>query len=135
MKKRGFGTGKWNGPGGKFKRNDGTIENTAVRETKEEIGINPKNPEKLGVLSFYFPHNQDWNQDVHVFMVKEWEGKIRESKEMKPEWFNFKNIPFKKMWSDDRYWLKEILSGKKIKKGRFVFSEDDEIQDYDIEFS
>ncbi|MBI2030953.1 NUDIX domain-containing protein, partial [Candidatus Kaiserbacteria bacterium] len=37
MKKRGFGTGKWNGVGGKV--HDGeTIEQAAVREVHEEIG-------------------------------------------------------------------------------------------------
>jgi hypothetical protein len=28
---------------------------------------------------------------------------------MKPEWFNIKNIPYDKMWEDDKIWLPEIL--------------------------
>lgn len=38
MKKRGFGVGKWNGSGGKIQPGE-TPEDTAVREVKEEIGI------------------------------------------------------------------------------------------------
>ena len=36
MKKRGFGEGKWNGVGGKPNAGE-SIEEVAVRETKEEI--------------------------------------------------------------------------------------------------
>ncbi len=38
MKKRGLGTGKWNGPGGKVKGKE-TPEEAAIRET-EEVGLN-----------------------------------------------------------------------------------------------
>jgi 8-oxo-dGTP pyrophosphatase MutT (NUDIX family) len=36
MKKRGFGVGKWNGPGGKVQEKE-TILQAAVREVKEEV--------------------------------------------------------------------------------------------------
>ena len=39
MKKRGFGANRWNGVGGKMEANDTTIEETAKRETQEEIGV------------------------------------------------------------------------------------------------
>jgi len=38
MKKRGFGTGRWNGTGGK-PRVDETLRHCIARETREEIGI------------------------------------------------------------------------------------------------
>ena len=57
MKKRSFGVGKWNGAGGKFDsmQGDKNIQDTAVRETEQEIGVKILNPEKVGVLHFYFP--------------------------------------------------------------------------------
>jgi 8-oxo-dGTP pyrophosphatase MutT (NUDIX family) len=41
---RGFGVGKWNGPGGKFDAAlDTTMDQTAIRECQEEVGLTPKN--------------------------------------------------------------------------------------------
>ena len=137
MKKRGFGAGKWNGPGGKFDylKGDKTISDTAIRETKEEIGIEPENIQSLGVLSFYFPHNKEWDQDVSVYLVKKWKGEFKESEEMIPRWFDIEDIPFADMWDDDKYWLKDVLKGKKIKKASFVFAEDGRVKEHNIEFS
>ena len=137
MKKRGFGIGKWNGPGGKFntKEGDKNIWDTAIRETEEEIGIKPKDIKEVGVLNFTFPHNSEWDQNVHIFLVKDWDGEPIESEEMLPKWFNIDEIPFNKMWEDDKYWLPEVLNGKKIKKGNFIFAKGNKIKDYEIEFS
>ena len=64
MKKRGFGEGKWNGIGGKVEQNE-TIEEAVVRETEEEIGVTPKEIEKVATITFLFTHNKDWSQTVH----------------------------------------------------------------------
>src|SRR4030042_211008 len=135
MKKRGFGAGKWNGPGGKldYMKGDKTISDTAIRETKEEIGIEPENMQALGVLSFCFPHNKEWDQDVSVYLVEEWKGELKESEEMIPRWFDIEDIPFADMWDDDKYWLKDVLKGKKIKKASFVFAEDGRVKEHNIE--
>ena len=136
MKKRGFGAGKWNGPGGKldYSKGDKNILDTAIRETEEGIGIRPKDMQEMGVLSFYFPHNKEWDQDVYVYMVKDWEGKLKESEEMCPKWFDLKDLPLEKMWDDDKYWLRDVLKGKKIKKASFVFKENDRVKEHNIEF-
>ena len=57
MKKRGFGVNRWNGVGGKMEANDKTIEETAKRETQEEIGVCVKNHNKVAEITFFFPHN------------------------------------------------------------------------------
>ena len=43
LKKRGFGSGKYNGFGGKVELNE-SIYQAALRETQEECGIVPINP-------------------------------------------------------------------------------------------
>ena len=96
MKKRGFGAGVWNGYGGKQLPGE-SIMATAKRETEEEIGIKVKEIEKIGTISFFFdemPQDKDWNQQVTLFRIKKWQGKPRESEEMKPKWFHINKIPF-----------------------------------------
>jgi 8-oxo-dGTP pyrophosphatase MutT (NUDIX family) len=131
MKKRGFGSGKLNGFGGKVEPGE-TIEEAVIRELWEESGVNtyPESIERMGELTFIFPSVPEdkkwhWDQVVHVFLVRDWEGEPKESEEMAPVWFNVKHIPFDKMWQDDKHWLPMILCGKKI-VGKFVFGEDNE---------
>lgn len=46
---------------------------------------------------------------VHVFTSIKWTGNPTETKEMKPEWFGFDEIPYDKMWKDDKLWLPWLL--------------------------
>jgi len=133
MKKRGFGKGKWNGVGGKEdpEKGDTDVTKTAVRETEEEIGVKIKKMEKVAVLSFYYPYKKGWDQDVHVFLVRDWQGEPVESEEMLPKWFKMNEIPFKEMWDDDRYWLPKILEGKKL-KAKFTFCPGEKVINEDI---
>ena len=50
-KKRGFGQGKINGPGGKLEPGETPLE-CAIRETQEELCITPTGVEKAGELHF-----------------------------------------------------------------------------------
>lgn len=134
MKKRGFGAGKWNGVGGKFdEAKDKNIFDTAVRETKEEIGVNIKNPERVAILNFHFPYKKEWDQSVHVFFARNWDKDPQETEEMAPKWFRINEIPFDKMWDDDHYWLSDVLAGKKI-KADFIFKEGEIIDKRNIFF-
>ena len=124
MKKQGFGEGKYNGFGGKVEEGE-TVEAAAIRELYEESSIKATNVEKVAELDFKFPYKKEFDQIVHVYLVKEWEGEPNESKEMKPEWFKINKIPFNKMWADDKHWLPLVLEGKKL-NARFSFKEDNE---------
>lgn len=131
MKKRGFGEGKWNGVGGKPNPGE-TIEETAVREAKEEIGITPKNIKRVAVISFHFPlvpEEKGWGQKVSVFTTTEWTGEPRETEEMKPQWFKIKDIPYKEMWWDDEIWMPKIFNGSLL-KASFMFGENEKVDDY-----
>jgi len=122
MKKRRFGTGKWNGFGGKLHVGE-TIEKALVREIKEEIGIVAKRSDlnKVGDLRFKFKDGTKIK--VHVFTLAAWSGEPKESEEMAPKWFHVNDIPFHAMWPDDKHWLPLVLSGKKV-EAVFHFTED-----------
>lgn len=115
MKKRGFGKDKYNGVGGKIESGE-TIEEAMIRETKEEILVTPIKYEKVGYIEFdEYYKNSKIRLAFHLYLIYEWEGEPTETDEMKPEWFNINNIPYDKMFPDDKYWLPLILEGKKDK--------------------
>lgn len=131
MKKRGFGTGRWNGVGGKVEEYDSSIEDAAKREAKEEIGIIAHELKKIAEMSFYFSHNPAWDQLVHVYFSESWTGEPVETEEMSPKWFKVKDIPFQRMWPDDEFWLPEVLKGNLL-KAMFKFGENDVILEKEV---
>lgn len=133
MKKRGFGVGKLNGVGGKVGEGE-TIEAAALRELNEEIGVvaSLAEIEKLGVLNFHFKDKPEWDQQMHIFLIKNWQGEPQESEEMAPRWYLKSEIPFDAMWPDDKHWLPVVLAGKKV-EGKFNFANEGvNIDDFDI---
>ena len=125
--------GKWNGVGGKVEDGE-TIEIAAARETGEEIGVTVESAgmKNVGNTEFYFKDKPEWNQHMHIFLVKDWGGGPKESEEMMPKWYTHNEIPFDAMWPDDKHWLPTVLAGKKI-EGKFYFiNEGANIDGFDI---
>ncbi len=118
LKKKGFGEGRWNGFGGKVEAGE-LAEQAAARELEEEAGIKALILKKRGVLDFEFKGQAEL-LEVHIFSASEFEGELLESDEMKPQWFDFNDIPYDKMWPDDRHWLPLFLAGKNF-SGHFYF--------------
>jgi len=130
MKKRGFGEGHWNGAGGKPEPGE-DIMTTAIRECQEEIAVSVKALDKVAVLNFYSQSNPGDNQQAHVYFCYDWLGQPSETEEMRPQWFKLTDIPYETMWADDKFWLPEVLSGKKI-EADFYFSEQGKVIKHQI---
>ena len=118
MKKRGFGSGRWNGFGGKVEVGE-SITQAVIREMKEEVNIVPITMFKIGILEFAF-QNDSTELEVHIFKVTTYEGEPTESEEMCPQWFAWEDVPFTQMWVDDEYWF-PFLQRSELFKGRFAF--------------
>lgn len=130
MKKRGFGMGKWNGFGGKVDEGE-TIEEAAKRELFEEAGITVNAMENVGILDFSWHGKENEVLEANIFKATDFSGEPQETEEMKPQWFLVNEIPFEKMWSDDKYWLPMFLENKKF-KGKFIFDEKNQVVKYEL---
>jgi len=129
MKKRGFGSDRWNGFGGKVEPGE-TIEEAAHRELREEAGIGVSRMEKAGTLEFTF-ENDPVLLEVHVFRASGVIGEPVESDEMRPRWFDVSDIPYGEMWLDDEHWLPLFLAGKNV-RGRFHFENEKKLLEYEV---
>lgn len=128
-KARGFGKGKWNGPGGKIEKGE-SIEESVKREVKEETGIILKKLKKAGELEFISIGKEEQNNYCHVFLCHEWEGRPINTGEGELRWFKREEIPFSKMWEDDKHWLMDVLNGKYVKM-RFNFDKNEKLVNYE----
>lgn len=120
-KKRGLGRGLYNAPGGRVE-GDETILECAVRETREEVHVIPRDLEESGELRFQFADGHTLH--VHVFVAQGHEGEPRETEEAIPEWTRVGEIPYDEMWEDDKHWIPHMLEGRRF-DGRFVFDGDE----------
>lgn len=131
IKKRGFAVGVLNGVGGKLEPNE-TADDALIRETQEEIGVTPTQFEKVAILHFdsYYKDEKVF-YPCNVYIVTKWIGEPTESEEVKPVWFDERELPFEKMFSDDKLWLERILSGEKL-ECFFKFDKNGNLLNYKI---
>jgi len=124
FKKKGFGSSKYAGFGGKLEPGE-TPEKAAVRELQEECGLFASEVRNMGELNFLFPFKPEWDMLVHVFLARTWSGDQFETDEMRPQWFEISKIPYSQMWDDYKHWFPWVLAGEQV-HGTFFFHEDNE---------
>jgi 8-oxo-dGTP diphosphatase len=119
-KKRGFGKGKINGPGGKIEAGE-TPRECAIRETREELCIEVSGVEDAGLLHFQFIDG--YSIYGHVFTATGYKGEPTETDEAIPLWCSIDELPFDRMWEDDHTWFPYMLEGRRF-SGRYIFDGD-----------
>ena len=116
-KKRGFGAGYYNAPGGRLEAGETPLE-CAIRETQEELCITPLDPVHAGTLMFQFIDGHSIHGEV--FTATRFEGIPTETDEAIPHWFSMDELPWHNMWADDPVWYPKMMAGEKF-TGRFTF--------------
>ncbi|MCD6461471.1 MAG: 8-oxo-dGTP diphosphatase [Thermoplasmata archaeon] len=120
--------GKWNGLGGKLEPGE-MPEECAVREVKEESGLDVKDPVLKGILTFpEFANGEDWYVFVYVF--NGCRGEIRESSEGVLEWIENDRLLDLNLWEGDRIFL-PLLDEPGVFSGKFHYV-DGRLMDYHL---
>jgi len=119
-KKRGLGAGKVNGAGGKVDPGETPLQ-AAAREFEEELVARPIDPRKLGEIAFEVVDGPSIR--IHVFRADEIQGEPEETDEAIPIWAPVSDLPFDRMWEDDRYWLPLLVEDRPFEV-RTVFQGD-----------
>jgi len=127
-KKTGLGKGKVNGPGGKVDPGE-TPEIAAIRECHEELDIAVSNLEYCGEHRFQFVDG--YSIHVWVYRTQDFTGIPTESREATPLWTRLDQIPYDRMWEDDKYWLPMVVRGERF-QARWIF-DGDRMVDHAIE--
>jgi 8-oxo-dGTP pyrophosphatase MutT (NUDIX family) len=111
MKKRGFGAGLWNGAGGKVDLGE-SIQQAAIRECQEEIGVTPHAIKAAGYIQFFDPADLKFEHRCYIFTADSWDGTPTESEEMRPQWFAATEIPYPHMWPADSLWMPHLIANE-----------------------
>ena len=100
--------GKWNGLGGKIENGE-SPEECAIREVREESGLQIKNPRLKGILTFpAFSKNEDWY--VFVFVITDFSGSLIDSDEGDLEWIANSDLFSLALWEGDKIFIKWLDS-------------------------
>lgn len=118
-KKRGIGKGYLTFPGGKVEEE--SPEECAIRELEEEVGVNGYDPKFAGRI--LFRQLNGGVMSMYVYLFTKFQGEPRETEEAKPIWWRVEELPFDRMWQDDRFWLRKVLSAKVV-DCVFLFTDD-----------
>ena len=112
----------WQGytlPGGHVEKDESFVD-AVIRETKEETGLDIKNPKLVGVKQFPIKCGR---YVVLLFKTNEFEGELQSSNEGKMEWIEYKDIS-KIKTVDDFEELLKVMNSNELSEFQYVVKDD-----------
>ena len=129
-KEQDFHEGKWNGLGGKLDPGE-TPEACAIREVKEESGLDLKALKLRGIITFpLFDQVDDWY--VYLFTGTEFSGDLIDSPEGDLEWIDNDKLLDLNLWEGDYIFL-QWIEQERFFSGKFVY-EEKQLVDHSVVF-
>ena len=122
--------GIWNGLGGKFESGE-SPEECAIREIKEESGLNVKSVTMKGFITFpMFDGKEDWY--VFLFVTDDFEGELIDSNEGDLAWIQNEKLMEINLWEGDKIFIPWLFKDKFF-SAKFNYK-DGEFVDYEVSF-
>lgn len=118
---------KWIGVGGKFEKNE-TPEECAIREIKEETGLDVIEMNLLGIITFpEFTKDTSWYS--FVFHVTDYSGELIECDEGTLKWVAYEDLLTLPTWEGDYKFIQWFLDKKPFYSAKFEYQGDKLIND------
>jgi 8-oxo-dGTP diphosphatase len=121
--------GKWNGLGGKLEPGE-SPEQCAIREVREESGLEIAAPRLRGLLLFADFKEDDWY--VWVFTAQDFSGELIDSAEGRLAWIPDPDLPTLNLWPSDLVFL-PWLEREQIFSARFQYH-GEEVFEHEVVF-
>ena len=121
-KKNDINHDKWIGVGGKFEP-DESPEECMLREIEEETGLRATEWSHRGILTFI--SNEAETEYIHLYLVTDWTGELKECAEGDLEWVEKEKVPELPGWEGDKIFLRYLLDpGMPFFSLKFVYEGD-----------
>lgn len=117
-KENDINSGKYIGVGGHIELGE-TKEEALIREVKEETNLDVINYEYFGKVFF---KDDDFEENMYLFTVTEFKGKLKECDEGELHWINKENILDVPHWEGDKYFLEKIKNNEKGFEMSLIYS-------------
>lgn len=124
--------GKWISVGGKLEAGE-SPEECAVREIKEETGLDVHGMELRGIITFpEFTAQEDWY--TYVFHVRDFSGQLIDCQEGTLEWVPYEEVLDKPTWEGDLTLFRWILEGAPLFSAKFTYDDNNQLTDHSVVF-
>lgn len=117
-KKEDINANKWIGVGGKRKANE-TIDECAIRETKEETGYDVHSLKCAGEVLFV---DEEIQMMMYVYEIEDFDGEMHECNEGALKWIPLDKIYDYPMWEGDKAFLPLLINHAPYFKMRIIYS-------------
>ena len=120
-KENDYNEGKWIGVGGRIEKGE-TKDEAAIRETKEETGLNIHSLKCSGEVLFV---NDDYQEMMYVYEIEDFDGDEITCDEGDLKWIPIKEIYNYPMWEGDKVFLPLLINHAPYFKMELIYKNKD----------